>query len=264
MRSSALARLGYGVPLATKVSAPVPSFLRLHRLGRRARLTLGAAALGGLIAVLATARAAQIEPAPSRPEPVAVAEDPEPVIDPAWVIDGTPVQRVGYRHGRRHTFEVVPLGPAAVEVELTTARAFLDMRGAAAEVGIELRLVSGFRTAEQQRALFRAWKKGRGNKAARPGMSNHQSGRALDIAVNSVPGAFEWLERHGPTYGFKRTVASEPWHWEYVDVPIARGAIKRVSRKSAKAAKAAKTAKRPAKRGTAPRATVHRVASTRR
>jgi hypothetical protein len=215
-----------------------------------------------LIAILATARAARIEPDVTRPPPVAAIqyEAPQPNADPSWSIDNDPVERVGYRKGHRHVFEVVPLGPTAVEVEITTARAFLDMRAAAGEVGIDLRLESGFRTVEQQRALFRAWRKGRGNKAARPGMSNHQSGRALDIAVGASPGALDWLERHGESFGFKRTVASEPWHWEYVDVPVARGAFKRVSRK------AAKTAKRPAQRasiaGKAPRSSRSRVASS--
>jgi hypothetical protein len=237
----------------------VTASLRPPVLGR---VMVGAVALGGLIAVLATARAARIEPA-HRPDPVVAAalEDIEPpVVDPAWTLAADPVWQIGYRNGRRHVVEVVPLGPSQVEVEVRTARAFLDMRAAAVTAGIDLGLASGFRTADEQRALFRAWRKGRGNKAARPGESNHQSGRALDIAGIYAPGALAWLEAHAASYGFKRTVKSEPWHWEYVDIPVARGAMKRVMRKSAKVAKAGK---RPAKRATV-RMSGHRVASSQR
>lgn len=253
-------------PRVKAVSAPVTVCLRPKLFGRLARLAVGVAAFGGLIAILATARAARIEPDVA---PLAAAEyhDAERhAADPAWTLAAEPVERIGYRHGRRHAFEVVPLGPTAVEVEVRTARAFLAMRAAAAEAGVELRLESGFRTVEQQRALFRAWRKGRGNKAARPGQSNHQSGRALDIAVVSVPGALAWLEDNAASFGFNRTVKSEPWHWEYVDVPIARGATKRASRKAAKPTKAVGHATRPARRpssvGATPRSSSHRVAAS--
>jgi hypothetical protein len=231
--------------------ASVPS----KRLGRRAWLAIGVATLGGLIAVLATARAAQVEP---KVMPPAVAAEPEPeaVIDPLWTLEATPIERVGYRQGRRHVFEVVPLGPLGVEVEVSTARAFLAMRSAAAEAGIDLGLASGFRTVEEQRALFRAWRKGRGNKAALPGRSNHQSGRALDIAGITAPGALAWLEANASSFGFKRTVRNEPWHWEYVDVPIARGATYRVAKKSLKRMKASGIARRPTRR---PSSTATRV-----
>jgi zinc D-Ala-D-Ala carboxypeptidase len=210
------------------------------RLGRFAQLAVGVAALVGLIVALAPARAARTAPELA-PIVAGPAEEPAPV-DPLWTLEAEPIERVGYRNGRRHVIEVVPLGPSAVEVEVRTARAFLALRAAAAEAGIELGLASGFRTAAEQRALFRAWRKGRGHKAALPGRSNHQSGRALDIAGILAPGALPWLEANAAAFGFKRTVKNEPWHWEYVDIPIARGAPKR---KPAKAAKA--VARRPAR-----------------
>lgn len=231
------------------MSAPVIVSVRPTRR-RLAQLAVGLAVLGGAIAILATARAARVEP-DARPSPLASTayDDAERHgEDAAWTIAAEPVERVGYRRGRRHVFDVVPLGPTAVEVEVGTARAFLAMRAAAADAGVELRLESGFRTAEQQRALFRAWRKGHGNKAARPGMSNHQSGRALDIAVVSVPEALAWLEANAASFGFKRTVKTEPWHWEHVESPVARGATKRVSRKALEAAKVRAGTKRPARR----------------
>jgi len=220
---------------------------------------VGAIALCGLTAILATARGGQVDATPAAP--AAESQAVAPPVDPAWMIPANPIERMGYREGRRQVFEVVPLGPNAVEVELSTARAFLAMRAAAAEAGIDLGLVSGFRSVAQQRALFRAWRKGRGNRAARPGESNHQSGRALDIAVTTEPGAVEWLESNGALFGFKRTVKSEPWHWEYVEVPVARGATRRVAKK--KLAKALVHAKRPASVKTSVRP-ARRVTASRR
>jgi hypothetical protein len=186
------------------------------------RLTIGGGVLVALIAVLTSARAAQVEP--STPVPFVAVEAPpvEPQL-PA------PVARMGYRYGRPFSIDVVQLQPNGVEVEVSTARAFLSMQAAAAKDGVDLRIESGFRTAEEQRELFRAWRRGRGNKAARPGESNHQSGRALDIAVLSK-GTFEWLEANAAAFRFTRTVKGEPWHWEYVDAPIARDPTKRIAK----------------------------------
>ena len=179
----------------------------------------------------------------------------------AWSLDMQPtIERIGYRGGRRQIVEVVPLGPTAVEVEIATAQAFLAMRDAAAKSCVDLRLASGFRTLAEQRELFRAWRRGQGNKAARPGQSNHQSGRALDIAVMAAPGVLEWLETNAAAYGFKRTVKSEPWHWEYVDSPIAVAlGRKHVARKAIKSAKVIGRATRPGNRASS----VRRVAGGR-
>jgi hypothetical protein len=117
---------------------------------------------------------------------------------------------VGYRRGRPMKLRVVTVGWA--DVELRTARAFLAMRQAAARSGIDLWINSGYRTHEQQTLLYRAWREGWGNGAARPGYSKHQSGRALDLDVRD-PATFAWLKRHARRFGFRRTVRSEPWHW---------------------------------------------------
>jgi D-alanyl-D-alanine carboxypeptidase len=122
---------------------------------------------------------------------------------------------VGYRHGKRRTIQVVTLG--WTDVEVRTARAFLAMAAAAAEDGIELWIRSGFRSQEEQRMFYQAYRAGWGNRAARPGHSNHQSGTALDLYLGD--GTFEWLEANGRRFGFKRTVAGEPWHWEYTKPP---------------------------------------------
>lgn len=180
------------------------------------RLTIAVGVLGVAIAILTTARASEVDLPPA--EPVAIVEESRAP---------SSLPRIGFRHGRPHVIEVVEL--SGVEVELGTARAFLSMQAAAARDGIELRIESGFRTAEHQLELYRAWRQRRGNKAARPGSSNHQSGRALDIVI---PGkkTYAWLKANAATFRFKRTVKGEPWHWEYVDAPIARDPSIRIAK----------------------------------
>ena len=223
------------------MSTAEPATLDLERPARsggRRRALAKLAAVGVLAAILATAQASRDEGGPKNPLRASV--DAGMAADTGrnvfWLMvkarrralvgeGGTPVSAPrpaqGYRDGRRQDISVVDLDAAAVEIR--TAEAFLAMREAAAENGVDLWVLSGFRTREAQARLYRAWKKGRGNKAARPGRSNHQSGRALDLIVGA-DGTSDWLKLHASRFGFKRTVPSEPWHWEYVEAPRARGA----------------------------------------
>jgi hypothetical protein len=98
-------------------------------------------------------------------------------------------------------------------VEYRTAEAFLRMQAAARRSGVQIHIVSGWRTMERQRQLYADYRAGRGNLAARPGYSNHQNGLALDLNA-SASGVYSWLANHGGEYGFRRTVPSENWHWE--------------------------------------------------
>lgn len=119
---------------------------------------------------------------------------------------------VAWDNGRR-------LGPIEVvmidgkPVAKRTAEAFLRMRDAARRDGVTLRINSGFRTYEEQERLYRLYRQGRGNLAAKPGYSNHQDGKALDLNT-ATPGVLSWLNRNAARFGFRRTVPSEPWHWE--------------------------------------------------
>ena len=124
--------------------------------------------------------------------------------------DDVRVER-GYNKGRPVRIKVVTIGWA--DVEVATARAFRKMAAAAEKAGIELTIRSGFRSHERQEWLYRAWREGYGNKAARPGYSNHQSGRALDLHVDSA--TLAWMAVHAKKFGFRQTVRGEPWHWEF-------------------------------------------------
>lgn len=193
-----------------------------------------AAGVAGVATLFAVRSARSTESVPAEPPPVAayltdvgsneLLERANQLKQRGWSDILDPQAVSGYRNGRRSQIDIVTVSGAEVEVQ--TAQAFMAMRAAAAERGIDLWIHSGFRTRGQQAQLYRAWKRGRGNKAARPGHSNHQSGRALDIAVSS-PGALTWLSHNASRFGFKRTVRGEPWHWEYVNTPRARGKHKR-------------------------------------
>ncbi len=96
------------------------------------------------------------------------------------------------------------------------ATAFERMYTAARAQGIWLRAISGHRTRAEQRRLYRRYRQGLGPRAARPGRSNHERGTAIDIRVkDTTTPAYAWLAANACSYGFRRTVRSEPWHWEY-------------------------------------------------
>ncbi len=164
-----------------------------------------------LIAVLVIRGGTATEAAPTTARSEAVV----PTSGPADERSREDVQTfaTGYTNGRRTQIELVEID--WVLVERRTAAAFLRMREAAAHEGVELAIRSAFRSHEHQTWLYQAWRAGWGNRAARPGFSNHQTGRALDLFVRD-PATMAWLTRHAHRYGFRRTVRGEPWHWELV------------------------------------------------
>jgi D-alanyl-D-alanine carboxypeptidase len=90
------------------------------------------------------------------------------------------------------------------------------MQAAARAHRIELDPESGFRTAEQQRVLYERYLAGTGHQAARPGYSNHQAGRSIDLHVGGYESAtYRWLSAHAGQFGFRDDVRGEYWHWTF-------------------------------------------------
>jgi hypothetical protein len=99
-------------------------------------------------------------------------------------------------------------------------------------LGLRLYVNSGFRTNSEQKILFDRYKRGQGNKSARPGFSRHQRGRAIDFAVydSNKRGkkrqalaanqkAWKWFNKNAKKYSFtwdEGRQIGEPWHWNYV------------------------------------------------
>ena len=121
----------------------------------------------------------------------------------------------GYRNGSSFSIKVVRVDGKPVQVD--TANAYLAMQAKAKRDGINLRIVSGFRSMSEQEYLYGCYVNcscNSCNLAARPGYSNHQSGHALDLNT-SDGGVYGWLASHADEFGFARTVPSEQWHWEW-------------------------------------------------
>ena len=116
------------------------------------------------------------------------------------------------------------------------ARAFEALREHAVQDGVDLQVVSAFRSIEYQLGILER-KLAHGQTidqilrvSAAPGYSEHHSGRCLDL---TAPGstaleeefeyspAFAWLQRHAASFGFtlsyprgnRHGIAYEPWHW---------------------------------------------------
>lgn len=120
------------------------------------------------------------------------------------------------------------------------ARDWRAMKAAAAEDGVTLLLVSGFRSVSYQIELIRA-KLDSGQDIesilevnAAPGFSEHHTGRAIDIATPGTrpltasfdrSDAFFWLQRNAARFGFSMPYGEnnryglhyEPWHWSQLD-----------------------------------------------
>lgn len=118
--------------------------------------------------------------------------------------------------------------------------ALKKMQADASAIGLNLPLVSGFRSYSTQEALYNSYVKKDGEAvastySAKPGTSEHQTGLAFD--VGSVKAVFantnegKWLEENAHLYGFiirypkgKTNITGyiyEPWHVRYLGVDIA-------------------------------------------
>lgn len=159
-------------------------------------------------------------------------------------------------YGRRHALRLQrePRALASIGTDIhgraqwlapRAARAFMRMRAAAGDAGVELQVVSAFRSAGYQLGILQR-KCERGQSiaeilavSAAPGYSEHHSGRALDLTTPGYPAledafeqspAFAWLQAHATRFGFRlsyprgnpHAIAYEPWHWCWHARPIAQ------------------------------------------
>jgi hypothetical protein len=130
-------------------------------------------------------------------------------------IDCAESQDTGYDDGNPFAITVVTVD--GKKVERDTANAYYVMAQAADRDGVQLAVVSAFRTMAEQERLYACYVNcncNNCNLAAEPGHSNHQSGHALDLNT-SAGGVLAWLNARGAEFGFERTVPSEDWHWEW-------------------------------------------------
>lgn len=97
------------------------------------------------------------------------------------------------------------------------ASAYADLVEAALRDGQEVRLTYAFRTNESQQRV----KKNNRYAAAPPGFSPHQTGVAIDVGTTKVngklTGVYWWMKKNANRFGWKQTMKSEPWHWEFTE-----------------------------------------------
>lgn len=122
----------------------------------------------------------------------------------------------GHYIGQRVLVHIVGTGGAVKQITLDSLPHYMRLRDAALQDNIELSVTSGFRNFAKQEALFRIFQRG-GNRAAKPGNSNHQDGQAFDLNTSGFKNdrVYDWLKSNAPAHGFIRTVSKEHWHWEY-------------------------------------------------
>lgn len=125
-------------------------------------------------------------------------------------------------------------------MERRAAGQWQTMRDTAAGDGVQLVVISAFRSFDYQKQII-ARKLAAGqtieqvlSASALPGFSEHHSGRALDIGTPDCPpltGAFEqteafaWLTRRAADFGFRMSyprenphgIIFEPWHWVFTE-----------------------------------------------
>jgi D-alanyl-D-alanine carboxypeptidase len=139
--------------------------------------------------------------------------------------------------------DLVVVGPGfekrrVYQLRLEAAAAWERMRDAARADGIQLRLVSAFRSYQDQQRVYQAKVERDGpqqNAVAAPGHSEHQLGTAIDIAgpddetmlehAFAETDAGKWLVARAPEFGYavrytranqKQTgYTAEPWHYRY-------------------------------------------------
>ncbi len=94
------------------------------------------------------------------------------------------------------------------------AAAYDRMAQAARHSGLDLLVVSGFRSDAEQARLFAQHPDPRW--VAAPGHSLHRCATELDFGPSA---AYGWLLAHGSRYGFLRRYPWEPWHFGFVSGP---------------------------------------------
>ena len=133
---------------------------------------------------------------------------------------------------QRHSFRM-----ASSEIYLTrqTYEAMEKMFHAAEEADMNGYIVtSGYRSYQRQQEVYAESEPG---KAQQPGASEHQTGMAFDVTVETNEGfestpQYGWLMTHAHEYGFIQRypankadvtgISYEPWHYRYVGIEAAQ------------------------------------------
>jgi D-alanyl-D-alanine carboxypeptidase len=213
------------IPVALRRPNPAPG--RSRPLRGMAWLLLGVGASAALLAALLFSPLRTRLVSPPLPGPAA-----------RMASDGRLLGHFPYAEAPPQSLTTLAPGLA---LRLEAARAFQAMQRAAAADGVDLRLLSAFRSLALQKQLFFDVKADRNQDArtrarvsAPPGFSEHSTGYAVDLGDGRLPAtnlsqdferspAFLWLSANANRFHFTLSfprgnpqgVSYEPWHWRY-------------------------------------------------
>lgn len=167
-----------------------------------------------------------------------LAAPPVPGLAARLSADGRLLGHFPYREAPQA--ELLAIAPGRL-LHRDAADALVAMQRAAQADGVELVVLSAFRSIAMQKELFFDVKSERAQSAreraqvsAPPGFSEHSTGYAVDLGDGQAPGtnlaeafadtdAFRWLQEHAARYHFvlsfpagnSQGVSYEPWHWRF-------------------------------------------------
>ncbi|QPN56100.1 D-alanyl-D-alanine carboxypeptidase family protein [Synechococcus sp. CBW1107] len=167
-----------------------------------------------------------------------LAPPPVPGLEARQTLDGRLLGHFPYPEAAAGNLKAVAPG---LKLRPEAADALLAMQRSASADGVDLRLLSAFRSIELQKGLFFDVKAERNQSAqeraqvsAPPGFSEHSTGYAVDLGDGASPqsnlsegfdrtAAFRWLEANANRFHFQLSfprgnsqgVSYEPWHWRY-------------------------------------------------
>ena len=216
---------GEDIPLAQRTLSPA---LRPRRNWRMA-------AGGGVAVLLAAGSLALLFPRPLRR---LLAPPPVQGLTARVSLDGRLLGHFPY--GEAQAAALVTIAPG-VQLQRDAAEALQAMQTAAAADGVDIRVLSAFRSIALQKHIFFDVKSERNQSAversrvsAPPGFSEHSTGYAVDLGDGSNPdsnlsasfeqsAAFAWLRANANRFHFelsfpqgnRQGVSYEPWHWRF-------------------------------------------------
>ncbi|MEN9860848.1 MAG: hypothetical protein RLZZ515_1330 [Cyanobacteriota bacterium] len=222
---SATRRATDDIPLAQRTISPA---LKRRAPWRTALTAAGAALLaaGAFVVVFPQPLRRLIAPPPVQGLPARVS------------LDGRLLGHFPYREAP--AADLVTIAPG-VELHRDAADALNRMQADAAADGIDLRVLSAYRSIHLQKQIFFDVKSERNQSAleraqvsAPPGFSEHSTGYAVDLGDGRAPDtnlsasfettpAFAWLQANANRYHFTLSfpagnaqgVSYEPWHWRF-------------------------------------------------
>ncbi|MFN7899738.1 MAG: D-alanyl-D-alanine carboxypeptidase family protein, partial [Synechococcaceae cyanobacterium] len=216
--------VGDDIPLARRSRPRRPKGLGIGTWLRS--LAVAAAAAGGALLLVLGPLRFWLQPAPV------------PGLNARLSADGRLLGHFPFPEAPRS--ELVSVEPG-LQLRAEAAADFEAMRQAALRDGVQLGLLSAFRSIALQRQLFfevgaarNQTAEARAKVSAPPGFSEHGTGYAVDLADRNAPAtdlspscestrAFQWLQQNAARYHFRLSfprhnrqgVAYEPWHWRY-------------------------------------------------